>query len=308
MRKRNNEIVSESYLIAQFENKLAHKMAIIMKELGGGRSGSHVHQAGEHHWRMNVNKDNRKLNRIGMSEHRYDPTQSNIEYGVASVIEDDKVKVDGFSRVIDNSASSVDTEVEISETVTLHKESTHELNAEVHFDVTSTTTVTGAYGGAEIEQALETSFGTSFETNNSETEGKDVEQSINTSVAVPAGKKIQVSFEKNKIVTEQPFTVKGILEFRIDINFEDWARNKFLWHHRRGSKHLTFTNLLEFEQFIEGYNTDFPQMRTFLDECSEECYEAIKWIFDDENRVIEAKGVKRREYDDNINLVTKEVF
>ena len=308
-RQRNTKIVTESYRIQKLEEQIAKKLKVVMHELGAWRaeSGKPV-EVKDHLWHISQHDNYKRRNEIEFSDYRYDPKSSKMVYGDTVVISEDKEEVDGFSRILRNKVSPVDTEVTISETVGLSNEVSNEFNQEYHFDVTSNTTVTGSYGGAEIESSLEVSFGTSFEVNKSELEIKSKEQTIEQVITIPAGIDIQVAFEKNAIKTEQPFTVKGVLDFSLLLNFENWSQSKYLFvgdHY--GQKRISFSNMLELEQFFEGYNTDYPDMRDFLTDCSQKCYDAYSWIVRGNNRTIEAVGVKKRTYDDNVSIITREL-
>ena len=312
-----NELVSEIYLIKQFEKNFATKLRPIMYDLGAWRAldgdvSDPTWRDDLHFWYVSPERDHHKRNEAAFLEHRYDPQLSEVVYGKAAVIEEDTVKVDGFAVPFDNRGSSVDTRGHISETVTLSRSVEHTFSQKYSFSMESETQVSGSYGGVEFQQTLKATFGTEFDVSDTEHESKSVEQQITQDLRVPAGKKIIVSFEKNKMITETPFTVNGYLDFKLWLNFEDWAsedlrQGKLLfqnWH--KGDKKFEFGSLLAFERFLKGYDVKYPQMASYPTHASGDAKKAMDWIFDKENRKIEATGTKRREFDNNVNVVTQE--
>lgn len=313
-----DNLVSEEYLIKQYERMFAQRLRPIMHDLGAWRAldSTKVNDKwwdrDNHVWLINSHKDTKRRNEVNFSEHRYDPSVSEIVYGKAAVIQEDKVKVDGFAKTFDNLGVDVDTQEQVSEKVTLSRNVQHSFAQEYSFNVSSETKVSGSYGGVEFEQTLSASFGTKFDTTDTESEGTDVEQEVVHSVVVPARKKIIVSFEKNKMVTETPFDVDGYLDFKIWLNFENWATSKLGqgnllfegWHY--GKKVFTFNSILEFERFLKGYNVKYPQMASYPTHASSQATRAMDWLFDKKNRIIKASGTKRREFENNVNIVTQE--
>ena len=310
-----NELVSEIYRIKEYEEKFARKLKPIMSDLGawralGGDILTHRWNRDYHIIEISGERDGRRRNEVVFDKHRYDPNSSKIEYGDAIAIEEDKVKVDGFSRTFNNTEPS---DVMISEEVTLSKSVQHSFSQHYEFSVKSTTEIEGSYSGVKFQESLEVAFGMGFDKNETTSESTDVKQTITESLAIPADKKIIVSFEKNKLITETPFRVKGYLDFSMWLNFEDWASGDLNqgnllfggWH--KGNKDFNFDTILDFERFLKGYDVDYPQMAAYPTHASAESKEAMDWIFNPENRVIDAVGVKRREFDNNVNITIREV-
>ena len=314
-RVRNTKIQSEAYAIRKVEEAFLTDLEIVMTTLGAGRvkedhEGRPFYRTDEvngHFYRLNWDSDERKRNEVGFSEFRYNKELSEIVYGDIVTIEDDKEEVDGYARTFDNRASLGDSVASITDTVVLTDEETNQLDQNYHFDITSNTSVEGSYGGAKITQDVTVNFGLAIDKKKSTTEGKSVERSINTDITVPAGKRIQVSFEKNKIKTQQPFSVDGVLDFTFEVNFEDWANTAHIDVREGGKDKIKFSSMREFEQFMEGYNVAYPRMRTFLDDCPYNTYEAYMRMIAADSRKVSVAGVKTRIYEDNINIVVKDL-
>jgi len=307
-RERNTEIVSEEYEINRLEYEISKRMKRIMHELGAWRALDNTYnppyEKSKHYWRISWHKDSQKRNNIRFSNHHYNPHDSEIVYGPVVIVSEKDTNDEGTSRLYDNSNSPVDIESRYSSTTTVHSESTHELNQDYHFDVKSNTKLSGSYGSVAIEQEIEVAFGFKIETNKSETEGRTTEESLGVDFTIPAGKKLLLSLEKTELETNQDFSIKGVLDFGMWFDFENWAESK--WWKNEGEA-PSFNNMLEFEQFIEGYNVKYPKMRTFLDECSDQVYEDVKWILNKENRTINVTGVKNSKFDNNVRVKTQEV-
>ena len=177
--------------------------------------------------------------------------------------------------------------------------------------MTSETTLKGSYGGVELEQKVTAAFGTTFDQSQTEAEARDVVQQVQHTLTVPAGEKVQVVFDKQRVVTETPFTVQGVLDFALWLNFEDWASEKLHqgsllfqgWH--CGKKEFRFPSLLAFEQFLHGYDVEHPQLAAYPSRCSREAKDAMAWLFDPAHRTIAARGVKRRVIDNNVTIETR---
>ena len=313
-----DKLVSELYLIRQYEKQFATKLRPIMHDLGAFRAEDGVSvidsdwEPKKHIWRMNYNTSSKRRNEVVFSQHRYDPTMSEIVYGKAAVIEEDNVKVDGFAKTFDNRGVDFDTQEEISQKVTLTRSVQHSFAQEYSFSMSSETQVSGSYGGVEFQQTLTASFGTKFDTTDTESESTDVEETVSHAVTVPAKKRIIVSFEKNKMITETPFDVNGYLDFKIWLNFENWASGNVKqgallfggWHY--GKKTFTFNSILEFERFLKGYDVEYPRMAKYESVASSKATKAMAWLFNKKNRIIKASGTKRREFENNVNIITQE--
>lgn len=312
-----NEMVNEIYRIKEYEMKFAHQLAPIMADLGAWRAMGGVTDLAwsQGHHLIFVSNDNdwKRRNEVAFSEHRYDPNDSKIVYGLPVVIEEDKVKVDGWSRTFDHTGYSEDVPVHISEEVKLSKSVQHTLAHQYKMSVESETQIGGSYGGVSFQETLKLAFGFQVDDSETKAESTDATQSVSEDLIIKAGTKVVVSFEKNKLITETPFSVKGYLDCALWLNFEDWASEQVGqgsllfkgWH--KGRKEFKFNSILDFERFLKGYDVEYPQMSAYPTHASDAAKVAMDWIFDKENRVIDAVGVKRREFDNNVNVVPREV-
>ena len=310
------ELISEEYKVKEFEKQVVRKLRYIMDDLGARRAmnkhySDRYWKRDEHLWIISDHKDGDKKNRATFYGHRYDPSMSEITYGDTQAISDDKVRVDGFSKNFNNSESPIDTVEEVRHSVTLSRNVTHVMSTHIETSIKSSSKVSGSYAGAEFEQSIEISFGFALDNSKSVAESTDETEEVSHELTVPRGKKILVTFEKNKLVTETPFAVDGYIDMSLKLDFEDWASSK----HKQGSllfgtsKHknvFRFGSILDFERFLRGYDVEHPSMRKYKP--SDRAQEAMAWIFDKKNRLIQATGVKRREFENNVDISTAEIL
>lgn len=315
-----SEIISEAYRIRNYEESFANRLRPIMHDLGAWRAkdGSVSMNAWKRHDHKIVISDHRdasRRNEVVFYEHLYDPRLSEIVYGTPVAVEkiDSTVKIDGFSRTFGNRDSTQETQEKISERIQLSRSVEHSFAQGYSFNIENETEVSGSYSGVTFQNKMKVAFGTTFDKTETESESKDVEQLVEHSVTVPPGKLTLVSFEKNSLVTETPFTVKGYLDCKLWLNFEDWSSQDLEqghllfggWH--KGAKEFRFDSILDFERFLKGYDVDYPQMAAYPTHASQSSLEAMDWIFNPDNRVIEATGVKRRVFENNVNITTQEL-
>ena len=304
------KLASELYLIKEWEVRAAKKLKHIFYDLGAWRaSWKNVHMEEwnqeRHSIKLNREKNRSKINRVIFSQHRYLP-DVNYKLGKPVIIKDQDITDAGWVRELDLRNSSDGGMLSVHEGVTLIRGVEHRFDAEVRFDVTSRTTVSGSYGGAEVEQELEIAFGTTVSAGDTKTEAKNMEQSLDLDLPVKAGEGKLITLERNKIITETPFSVNGVLDCRIKFDFEDWAGSnrkditgKLLWRKIRGGKEIEFDSLLALEQFLYGYDVKYPEMAAFPSHCSNNSTKAMDWLFNHNNRFISASGVKRREFENH---------
>ena len=310
-----NENVSELYRIKQYEEQFARRLSPIMYDLGAWRAlgtfGAHTWKRHDHKFEISGDRDSKRRNEVVFYEHRYDPTSTVIEYGEPSLIQQDKVQVDGFGRTFDHTGFSEDSTVEVSQEVKLNKHVEHSFSNHYEFSVESETKVSGSYSGVEFQQSLKVAFGMGFDDSETKSESTEITQTVSENFIVPAGKKVRLEWEKNNLITETPFKVKGYLDFALWLNFEDWSAESLNqgallfkgWH--KGRKEFRFNSIQEFQWFLNGRDVDYPQMSAYPTHASRESKEAMAWLFDPENRVIDAVGVKRREFDNNVGITVR---
>ena len=313
----DDRLVNEEYLVKEYEKHFVRNIRHVMDDLGAHRANEKEHQwsdrdwkHGEHKWIVSDHSHRTKRNRITFRDHYYDPETSDRVYGKPIDIEEDTIKVDGFSKTFNNLESPIDTPEVVRHLVKLSRNVTHTVQTHLESFIETDTKLSGEFPGGSIEQAIKTHFGIALDDTQSVSDSIDEEIEEIKSLTVPAGKKIRVTYTKDRLITETPFTIDGYVDMGFDLDFEDWASSD----HKQGyilfTKHhhdnvFKFKNLFHFDQWLNGYDTEWPQMKKYKP--SSAAQRAIEEIFDIKRRLIQATGVMRKEVENNVDIVTVEV-
>ena len=312
-----NHLISEEYLVKEFEKGFVRNIRRIMSDLGARRAADKDHQWSDRYWKrdnhlwvVSDHKDGDKKNRATFYEHHYDPEKSDRVYGETRTISDERVSVDGFSKSFDNTDSPIDTPETVRHLVRLSRNVTHTIQTHLESFIETDTKLSGDFPGGSIEQAIKTHFGFALDDTQSVSENTDEEIEEIKNLIVPAGKHIVVTYEKNKLITETPFSVDGYVDMGFKLDFEDWASSKHKQGHilfgtHKHSNVFRFNNLAHFERWLNGYDVEYPQMKKYKP--SNRAIDAMHWIFNEKNRLIQAEGIKRREFENNVTIKTAEV-
>lgn len=317
METSSNDLISEEYLVKEYEKQFVRRVRHIMDDLGAHRAAENWHQWSDrdwkrdnHLWIVSDEKHGDKKNLVTFWGHHYDPEKSERVYGDTLTIEDGKVAVDGFSRTFDNTKFYKDTEAHIRHTLTYSRNVTHILQTNLDTFIESDSKFTGQFPGGSFEESVKVHFGFSLNDTQSISQNTDETEEVIEDIPLPEGKKVLVGLEKNKLVTETPFSIDGYVDMGITLDFEDWASSKYKQGHllfgtHKHSNQFKFSNLLEFHQFLTGYHVEYPNMKKY--EPSTTAKDAMAWIFTGKNRLIQAKGIKRREFENNATISITEI-
>ena len=312
-----DRLISEEYLVKEYEKHFVRNVRYIMDDLGAHRAAEKKHQwsdrdweRGDHYWIVSDHSHRTKRNRAKFWGHHYDPEKSERIYGDTLTITEDKVQVDGFSKVFDNTEFYRDTTAHIRHMVTVARNVTHILQTNLDTFIESESKFTGEFPGGSFEQSVKLHFGFSLNDTESTSQNVDETEEVVEDIPLPEGKKVIITFEKDKLITETPFSIDGYVDMGITLDFEDWANSK----HKQGRllfgthKHknvFKFNNLFDFEQFLNGYHVEHSSMKKYKP--SSKSIEAMNWIFSKKNRLIQAEGIKRREFENNVTIKLREV-
>ena len=99
-----NHLISEEYLVKEYEKGFVRRVRHIMDDLGARRAmnkhySDRYWKRGNHLWVVSDHKDGDKKNRCTFWGHHYDPETSKRIYGDTLTITDEKTAVDGFSKI-----------------------------------------------------------------------------------------------------------------------------------------------------------------------------------------------------------------
>ena len=316
MRPRDESYIDEPYLIRQYCLEFSKQITHIFADLGAWRAGDPkriVDKLGpdlDGYIKLNSHKHGRKQNYVHLRDFYYNPKDSEMIYGKRRILRNE-AKDNGDTKTIDHSQFSQDTVDHYVVQIKRRELESHEFNQEYHAEITSKTSLKGSYGGAEIEQELQATFGTSIEVNTSGENEKETLETYDREIPIKAGVKVLVIDEDTVLETEIPFTIDGYLDFKLHLNFENWSQGgrngTLVWNKREGHNHLDFDSLYGFLRFLNGYDPKYPRMELYHARCSDKASDAWDWMENKSNRLIQVDGVKRRTFEDNANYRLEEV-
>ena len=313
-RDRDDSYIDEQYKIKGICLGLGKHFTHIMANLGAWRAGNEDRvsvklENKECYIKINNHKDSTKRNSITLSDFHYSP-ESDMNYGAIRVIINE-AKDSGKSKSFDATNYNKDSEFDWEHKVTRTQKETHEFNQEYRAEITSETTISGEYGGASVEQKVSATFGTTLQVNTSGEDERSIEETINIPIQVNAGEIVIAHIKNTRLVTEQPFTINGVLDFKISFNFENWSQGgkngKLVWGSRKAHNYISFNAINDFLRFLNGYDIKYPRMSQFASICKGKCGKAWDWLLDDKNRRIEVSGIKRVENSDNEDYSLEDV-
>ena len=249
--------------------------------------------------------DGRHSEYVLFSDAFYSP-DSDFTEGTPQILENVNLKVDGKSKIFDNSRGGDPIHIAYEEAVELENSVSTSLNTAFTFDTTATseTTVSGSYAGASLEQKLALEVHAGF----SKEEGKDTEESKTEAETVaiefdchPGGIKL---LEVNKDHKRELIPTAGlfILDFSIKMKMYHWWKKapgtKFRPHNVGNFKVDSVEGLL---QFAQGVDTNFPSMEGFWNDRStpQSLRDSLSRLLDPANRSYTLDADKMRILENN---------
>ena len=197
---------------------------------------------------------------------RWDPEHSDISYGDKKVAQNVIVVNNAKTKVIRNDSDAVvHVTYEESEELTnsFSTSITHGLTLDM--TVSSETSVSGSYAGISAEEKITAEFGvetTSEESREKSEEGTKTEK-IGIEFDAAPREYYLVTITKEHETTYQDFTIDGVMDFDIRIDLAG-QHGGLLRSHYPGDT-VSVTGISGFEQFVYGFDTDYPAMQGFYD-------------------------------------------
>ena len=308
----NEKLISEEYLIKEWEEEAAKKLKPIMSDLGAWRAmegevSARWWSSDSHLFVVSDNKQGRRRNEVKFFDLTY-MDGSGIVYGKPTTSSEGSEEIEGTSKLFDNSGSTQPSKETLSREIKVASTVSHSVSQSHQVSIKSTNKISGEYSGVKFETAIEMAYGLKLDRSRTESENREVKETFTHQFEGPAGVIIQASIEKEDLVTLTPYTLNTYFDAGMCLNFEDWASERenqgnLLFHNwKKGDKKFTFNTLLEFEQFLNGYDVNYPQMKGYKP--SPQSMRSMEWIFNKDNRKLEISGVRRREYNDNLRIRT----
>ena len=245
---------------------------------------------------------------------RFDPTRGQIWYGDKKVAENVLVADDANTKLIRNDSDSTihvayQEEVGLvnSYSAGITKGVTLDVAKELSSETTAEVKVSGEYAGVSAEASLSETFGISKsesrEESKEEAEERSREGSRTESIAIEfdaePGKHYLVTISKEHITSYQPFSIKGVMDF--DLHFQmprHSGKGQQHSDHHPGNR-VALQGFDGLDQWVEGYDTNYPSMQGFLEQSYSDTKKAFAWLMDPQNRYIEVSGTKESSEEGN---------
>ena len=238
--------------------------------------------------------------RVTFSNPRYDPERSRLHYGPKRVAQDAVVNSSGKTKLIQN-ASDVPVTVAYDESETLTNSNTMQVTKGVTLDVSSDTTETvgGGYAGVSAEVSMQQHFGVSMseeESREKSTEGSHSEALHIEFDAAPAEYYL-VTISKEHQTTYQDFDIDGVMD--MDITIDLHRCDGRLRSHCPHDRQVKVQGVSGFQQWVYGYDTDYPEMQGFIAAAYSRTKNDINCVLDPNHRTVKVGGTNQQDLESN---------
>lgn len=292
--------------------------------------------------RFNIKPQAQEL--VVFSSPRWDPDQSNLAYGAKKIMENVEVSDDAKTKIVRNDTKDP-IHVAYEEAVSLTNSFTSAITKGVTLDVTrehsqsaehshtqdesadSSVTVSGEYAGVSAEASVAAHFGisdtdtTSSSSSESESRGESSELAKEKAEEGTSEESVAIEFDaasdthylvtivKEHERTQQPFDVNGIMDYDIYLYFPGGYENQTGLNHYLPEKtdSVTLRGVSGLEQFVHGYDTNYPTMEGFWGACNIRTRNGINRVLSPEMRRIQASGINYANLESNADYRVEEL-
>ena len=257
--------------------------------------------------RLEYSKVGLHASMILFSEARWDSQLSDMEWGDKSIDHKVNARQDAATKIIHNDTDKP-FHVAYEEIVELTNSFSSMITKGVVLDMTeeasvdTSVTVGAEAAGVKAEASVAAHFGISKSKEESSELGKEeTEEGTNS-------KSLAIDFDTNpdsyymvEVLnqnerTSQPFDIDGIMDMDIDlIKYDD----------RNHRKEYKFKGMDAFEQFVNGYDTDHPELAGWLEKTNQNVKDAVTFIMASENRRIQVSGIDHASLDSNVTYTVE---
>ena len=315
---------NEAYELKTIQSMMAACLGAFMHQLGGqvewypGAWDESVYRRFIHSgdWRAKNmiiyfrydHHDHRKSEWVKFSDVFYGEGTKFVE-GQAQLLQNVNLRIDGQSKIFDNSKGNDPIQISYEEEVSLENSVSSSVSQSFTFDVTvgQETTVSGEYMGASLEEKLSQEIHTGF----SEEKSKDTAESKGKTTTVNIGFDVQPGEVKLLEVTKdhkrERIPTKGVfvVDSSIELKFYHWwyhSDRDGVKYHRKGQDTYSFKSIQDLWQFMQGTNTDYPELSGFWHDsgaCPSRVRNGINHMIDPKNRSYYLDVDKERIIEDN---------
>ena len=307
---------NQSYLVKQMQTTIAACLADTINQLSDGapsvagawgRAHDIVHTPSGwrisdqvFHYRGTISGQPNTGAYVKFSNARWDPESSDINYGQKKVAQNVNVTNDAKTKLIKNDSDAV-----VSVSYTESEELTNAFSTSVthgltlDMTVSSETTVSGEYAGVSAEEKVTAEFGVEKSDEESREESEEGTQAEELSIEFDAapGEYYLVTLTKEHEVTYQDFRIDGIMDFDWEIAWGSVAGGRLRSHRPSGTVHLQ--GVAGFNQFVHGYDTNYPSMQGFYNSTYSRTKNGINCIIDPGHRRIQVAGTNQASLESN---------
>ena len=307
---------NQSYLVKQMQYEIAKQLTPMIAELATGRGPKgHTLEDGQPGWLLKPPSKWRKDNQVFDYHHigslrfenaRFDPEHSNIQYGPKRVAANVAVNVDEKTKLI---KAGTDISVSYEESVDLTNSFSTAISQGMTLDisskVSSETTVSGTYAGVSAEEKVSAEFGVDVSKSKEEEQEKSEEGTESEKLSIEfdakAGNNYLVTISKEHETTYQDFVIDGVMDFDIRIDYNLWVYVKKVdaFVPRHHTKTVEVQGIAGFEQYVHGYDTNYPELKGYWKRALERSRAGIEWTLDPKHRVLSVRGTNQASLENN---------
>ena len=230
------------------------------------------------------------------------------------------------------STGDVGLDEEVSNRITLKKISSERYTVDAKLEIVNTTTVKaeasiGDIAGASAESTNTITASTAFGAEKLDSSEVEEQETIKTHIVVPPHSEILLTVERVRTREITEIIETGYLDFSFKFDLWDWADDKkspYLKNSRAGRDVIIeSSSVRDLLDLVEGQRrTEYPNMSPFLRDCEakaahhngkgdwnlwDDCLQTREWFNDPENRKVELRRERVRDYESSGEIRTRKV-
>ena len=236
--------------------------------------------------------DHRKSEYVAFTSPFYGPESDFIE-GAAKLLQDVELKVDGLTKIFDNSKGLDPLHIAYTEDVAISNTVTEAVAQEFTFDTTTTseTTISGEYAGATLEEKLTEEVHSGFKRDQSREEAESKESTTGVAVEFdcPARAVKEVDILKKHQREQIPVDGLFVVDFGLELKLRHWWNDQAggVKFRRSGQDVFQVDSVQGLYEMLRGTDTDYPELAGFWEDknaCRPEVRDGIMHLLDYKNR------------------------
>ena len=216
---------------------------------------------------------------------------------------DANVASSGKTKIIRNDSDSVVT-VSYDETEAVTNSFSTSITKGLTLDMTvsSETTVSGTYAGVSAEEKVTAEFGaeTSTEESREKSEEGTHEETISIDFDAAPHQYYLVTITKEHETTYTDFDIDGVMDFDVTLGLGG-RHGGHAEHYYPGDTVKLTGGMDGFEQFVRGYDTDYPSMQGAYDHFYSRTTNGINCALDPNRRRITVSGTNQAQLEKNVD-------